>query len=172
MAPAHCSAFQHTKVDVTSNLERELILCVAVSSLGLQLLAKAGHNLDPSAVKVLYPTLNNVTQGERDSMHRLQVSWEPSREFLLWNLHGFKKISACTLVEDVSFVVSIYLPDCLLPHTHDSRIRYPSNDGIAKEVSELVKKADLDDILDDRLHVGGVKVLLSEWIPFGGQCNH
>ena len=96
----------------------------------------------------------------------LEVVWVPQKAcFELRGPSGFRRESAATDSEDVSYVSSPYVPGCLrLPYS-------PATTTFSHRAHEASKGAStLRDELAEVIHLSNVRVLMAEWIPFG--ANH
>ena len=96
----------------------------------------------------------------------LEVVWVPAKAcFELRGPSGFRRESAATDSEDVSYVSSPYVPGCLrLPYS-------PATTTFSHRAHEASKGAStLRDELAEVIHLSDVRVLMAEWIPFG--ANH
>tara|TARA_B110000091_G_C13776777_1_gene459212 strand:+ start:262 stop:1716 length:1455 start_codon:yes stop_codon:yes gene_type:complete len=127
---------------------------------------------------LLAPAKLNSTHVETHTRDErlLEVFWnEPSQTFEITSHSGYSRESTITNIEDVSYVCSPCIPDCLRPDLgKDSRNRSNGELGrnieIAKQAVEFIKVHNADNIqdsLDEVLKADGIKILVSEWIPFG-----
>jgi hypothetical protein len=83
--------------------------------------------------------------------------------FLLQTESGYSRESSCTAVEDVSYVVSPYIPEILLspsakPMRSNAHRAHEASIGITNIRDKKFKEA---------LALANVRVLVGEWIPFG-----
>mmetsp|Transcript_29198 Transcript_29198/g.75160 ORF Transcript_29198/g.75160 Transcript_29198/m.75160 type:complete len:696 (-) Transcript_29198:28-2115(-) len=90
----------------------------------------------------------------------LQVSFD-GENFIM---HGgtFTRISEVSDIEDVSYVASPYLPRCLRAMEGKS---LSSNAHRADE--SAMGKTNIRDELSEAINLGGLNVLVGEWVPFG-----
>jgi hypothetical protein len=118
------------------------------------------------------PETSQYTRDER----LLEVFWdEDSQAFQIASHSGYQRISTITNIEDVSYVCSPCVPDCLRPSlAKNSRNtkggNLERNTDIAAHAVEFIKAHSSDNIqdaLDEVLKADGVKILVAEWIPFG-----
>ena len=75
---------------------------------------------------------------------------------------GYKRESSITEAEDVSYVSSAYIPQCL-------RLPYAPTPHDFSNLAEAAAEAagDVKDELQEVIHLANVRVLMGEWIPFG-----
>jgi len=112
--------------------------------------------------------------------HRYSVFLEDGEaNFVLETPSGHLQLSTVTLVEDVSYVCSPYIPDSLQPQLDEGYENPSASDGakinsnaqIGREVCELVKAGyagdNVKDMLTEVIKLHYVKILVGEWIPFG-----
>jgi hypothetical protein len=104
----------------------------------------------------------------------LEIFWNEGRqEFEIVSHSGYSRISTITEIEDVSYVCSPTIPECLCPKSNgrsSSKGITQRNTKIAEHAVEFIKTHAADNIqdaLDEVLKANGIKVLVSEWIPFG-----
>jgi hypothetical protein len=92
------------------------------------------------------------------------VRWEPDlRRFALFTPKGYQVYSKVTDAEEVSYVMSPYLIDCLM---HTRNIQFTDNADRAIEASRGVSTIQ-DSNLSEALVMENVCILISEWLPFG-----
>ena len=106
----------------------------------------------------------------------LEVFWNESfHRFEIVSHSGYNRTSTVTDIEDVSYVCSPCIPDCLRPSKRHARIAAPRNEiqrntSIAEQAVQFIKTHASDNIqdeLDEVLKANEVKVFVAEWIPFG-----
>ena len=104
----------------------------------------------------------------------LEVFWNESRHiFEIVSHSGYQRVSTITEIEDVSYVCSPSIPDCLRPRANvrgSSGGDLQRNIKIAEHAVEFIKthaSDNIQDALDEVLKANGMKILVAEWIPFG-----
>lgn len=114
--------------------------------------------------------VKRVLRADKDAVHDLvyapgtrellQVVWR-GEEFFLVGPNGFERQSSVTDCEDVSYVSSAYLPQCL---------RFGGRPTLsnAHRSSECgASAANIRDELDEVLTLNSVSIIVTEFIPFG-----
>ena len=91
----------------------------------------------------------------------LQVQWDGEEYWLGDPESNFRRISAVTDTEDVSYVSSAYVPQCL---RHGGRPTL-SNAHRAHECG--VSNSSIRDELDEIITLNSVSLVVAEFIPFG-----
>eukprot|EP00873_Tetraselmis_striata_P007223 jgi/Tetstr1/427487/TSEL_017614.t2 len=118
---------------------------------------------------------------ETSENFRLQVEFDHQlKSFILFNEAGYVQRSSVTVIENVSYVCSPYVPFCLRSGTilidH-----VPENWDIAKQVADILKdertdgnsnhslkmKGNASTGLKELLKLGGIRATVAEWIPYG-----
>lgn len=94
----------------------------------------------------------------------LDIVWnKENSSFMLENTRtGYKRESSITEAEDVSYVSTAYIPQCL-------RLPYSPEPHDYSHLAEAAAEAagDVKDELQEVIHLTNVRVLMGEWIPFG-----
>jgi WD repeat-containing protein 35 len=133
-----------------STKEHQSVTAYQISPSGLQLISKRLPDEERQLVDDLC-----VVDGKL-----LQVVWEEDK-FLLRTM-TFSRESSITDAEDVSYVVSPYLPRSL------RRVGGPVMSSNAHRASESAsKESTIRDDLDEVITLSNVTILIGEWIPFG-----
>ena len=133
-----------------SSSEHQSVLAFQITAAGLALVSKRMTEEDRQLVDELC-----VADGKL-----LQVAWEDETFYLRNDTISFE--STITDVEDVSYVVSPYLPLAL------RRIGGPMTSSNSHRASEsATKDSTIRDDLDEVITISNVTVLVGEWIPFG-----
>ena len=133
-----------------STKEHQSVTAYQISPSGLQLISKRLPDEERQLVDDLC-----IVDGKL-----LQVVWEDSK-FLLRTM-TFSRESTITEAEDVSYVVSPYLPRSL------RRVGGPVMSSNAHRASESAsKESTIRDDLDEVITISNVTILIGEWIPFG-----
>ncbi len=128
------------------------ITCYQISEKGLDLLGKIGK---PDKAPV------NDTVYAPGTRNLLQVEWD-GEEYWLGDVDsGYRRISTVTETEDVSYVSSAYVPQCLRRGGRPTL----SNAHRAHECG--VSNSSIRDELDEIITLNSVSVIVSEFIPFG-----
>ena len=133
-----------------STKEHQSVTACQISPSGLQLIGKRLPDEERQLVDDLC-----LIDGKL-----LQVVWEDSK-FLL-RTTTFTRESTITDAEDVSYVVSPYLPQSL------RRVGGKVMSSNAHRASESAsKESTIRDDLDEVITISNVTILIGEWIPFG-----
>ncbi len=127
------------------------VTCFQISEKGLAL-AQRVPRPDKEAVHDLV-----YAPGTREL---LRVQWRNGR-FYLVGVGGFERLSTVLDVEDVSYVSSAYVPQCLRFGGRPTL----SNAHRASECA--VAAANIRDELDEVINLNNVSVVVAEFIPFG-----
>jgi hypothetical protein len=160
---------QEAKDDIDDLMECALIKAVRLSSkfgstdVAYQL-APRGVDVVASFPKSTVSAVNMVCHDPKDRDYLLEVEWNDNEGlFNLTSGAGYTRRSSVTDAEDVSYVSSAYIPECLRidryapsPHSFEDQAEDAANGctSIKDELSEL-------------MHLENVHMLMSEWIPFG-----
>ena len=113
---------------------------------------------------------------ENISDYLLEVFWDSKKEvFHLVNGKGHSKRSTVTVMEDISYVCSPYVPEVLnvpnpLLNATDKTVSVPNNRDIAVETVKICQDTRGDNIrdeLEEVVQIDGVHILTGEWVPFG-----
>ncbi|OUS48220.1 hypothetical protein BE221DRAFT_195435 [Ostreococcus tauri] len=133
-----------------SSTEHQSVLAFQITAAGLALVAKRMHVEDRLLVDELC-----IADGKL-----LQVSWEDEKFYLRNETISFE--SSITDVEDVSYVVSPYLPLAL------RRVGGPVTSSNSHRAAEsAAKDSTIRDDLDEVITISNVTVLVGEFVPFG-----
>ena len=133
-----------------SSAEHQSVLAFQITAAGLALVSKRMSEEDRQLVDELC-----VADGKL-----LQVVWEDETFYLRNETISFE--STITDVEDVSYVVSPYLPLAL------RRVGGPVTSSNSHRASEsAAKDSTIRDDLDEVMTVSNVTILVGEWVPFG-----
>ena len=133
-----------------SSTEHQSVLAFQITAAGLALVAKRMHVDDRLLVDELC-----IADGKL-----LQVSWEDEKFYLRNETISFE--SSITDVEDVSYVVSPYLPLAL------RRVGGPVTSSNSHRAAEsAAKDSTIRDDLDEVITISNVTVLVGEFVPFG-----
>lgn len=130
------------------------VTCFQISPKGLELVKKM-PKADKEAVHELV-----YAPGTREL---LRVEWRVD-EFLLVGPGGFERPSSVTDCEDVSYVSSAYIPQCLRFGGRPTL----SNAHRAAECAHSA--ANIRDELDEVITLNSVSVIVAEFIPFGANA--
>mmetsp|Transcript_14391 Transcript_14391/g.18856 ORF Transcript_14391/g.18856 Transcript_14391/m.18856 type:complete len:851 (+) Transcript_14391:129-2681(+) len=127
-------------------------------------IAEKGHDLVDRIKKSDRMPVNELVFAP-GSRNLLRVEWDTSERkfFLLDPLTGYSRESNVTETEDVSYVSSAYIPQCL---RHGGRPTL-SNAHRAHESGMGEANTNLRDELDEVITLNSVSILVSEFIPFG-----
>jgi WD repeat-containing protein 35 len=116
-----------------------------------------------------YQVLRNVGKVDKEAVHEcvyapqtrdlLRVHWD-GEEYELQSSQGYKRPSSVTDCEDVSYVSSAYVPQCLRTGGRPTM----SN---AHRAHECKVASNLRDELDEVITLNSVSIIVSEFIPFG-----
>jgi hypothetical protein len=160
---------QEAKDDIDDLMECALIKAVRLSSkFGC---TDVAYQLAPRGVDVLadfskstITAVNALAHDPNARDYLLEVEWDEMEGlFSLTSGAGYTRRSGVTDAEDVSYVSSAYIPQCLRidkyapePHSYADQAEDAANGcaSIKDELSEL-------------MHLENVHMLMAEWIPFG-----
>jgi len=111
-----------------------------------------------------------IPRGDKDAVHGmayspgtrelLQATWRGEAWYLVGR-EGFERKSTVTATEDVSYVGSAYIPQCL---------RFGGRPTLsnAHRAAECARAAsNIRDVLDEIITLNSVSVIVAEYIPFG-----
>lgn len=133
-----------------SSIEHQSVLAFQITAAGLALVSKRMSEEDRQLVDELC-----VADGKL-----LQVVWEDETFHLRNETISFE--STITDVEDVSYVVSPYLPLSL------RKVGGPVTSSNSHRASEsAAQDSTIRDDLDEVITISNVTILVGEWIPFG-----
>lgn len=127
------------------------VTCYQISEKGIEL-AKRVPRPDKEAVHDLV-----YAPGTREL---LRVQWRDGR-FYLVGAGGFERVSTVLDCEDVSYVGSAYVPQCL---RFGGR---PTLSNAHRAAECAVSASNLRDELDEVITLNSVSVIIAEYIPFG-----
>lgn len=130
------------------------IICYQLSPKGRELLKKVPGN-DREAVDDFA-----FKSGSREL---LKPVWDGSEYWLHGSFSGHKQTSTITDTEDVSYVSSAYIPQCLRYGGRPTM----SNAHRAHESGEAARHNLRDQELDEVITLNSVSVIVAEYIPFG-----
>jgi len=157
---------QEGQSDVELLREEQLISALLVSSKSykpvvLYQVSDKGQELLKSLTRKEKETINAFAH-KPDSRELLKISWD-GESYWLESSSGYKRRSTTTDTEDVSYVSSAYIPQCLryggrptMSNAH--RARESGQGGIAN-----IRDNDLDEIIT----LNSVSMIVAEYIPFG-----
>lgn len=128
------------------------VTCYQISEKGLKIVAKMSK-LDKLVI-------NEVAYAP-GTLHLLQVEWDGEEYWLVDHESGFRRLSSVTETEDVSYVSSAYIPQCL-------RLGGRPTLSAAHRAHECgVSNSSIRDELDEIITLNSVSLLVAEYIPFG-----
>ena len=157
---------QEGQSDVELLREEQLISALLVSSKSykpvvLYQVSDKGQELLKSLTRKEKETINAFAH-KPDSRELLKISWD-GESYWLESSSGYKRRSTTTDTEDVSYVSSAYIPQCLryggrptMSNAH--RAHESGQGGIAN-----IRDNDLDEIIT----LNSVSMIVAEYIPFG-----
>jgi WD repeat-containing protein 35 len=154
---------QEGKDDLDDLVEGKLVKGLRLSTKEHQ--SVTAYQISPSGLALISKRLPDEERQLVDDLcivdgKLLQVVWEDKR-FLLRTM-TFSRESTVTDAEDVSYVVSPYLPKSL------RRVGGPIMSSNAHRASEsATKESTIRDDLDEVITISNVTILIGEWIPFG-----
>jgi WD repeat-containing protein 35 len=128
------------------------ITCYQVSDKGRDLLRRISRRDKEAVHEFVYA---------KDSRELLSVVWDGANYYLTTN-KGYKRLSTITETEDVSYVSSAYIPQCL---RYGGRPTL-SNAHRAHECAGHAAK-NHDHELDEVITLNSVSIIVAEYIPFG-----
>ena len=158
---------QEGQSDVELLREEQLISALLVSSKSykpavLYQVSDKGQELLQSLTRNEKETINAFAH-KPDTRELLKTSWD-GESFWLESSSGYKRRSTTTDVEDVSYVSSAYIPQCLryggrptMSNAH--RAHESGQPGIAGK--------NIRDDLDEIITLNSVSMIVAEYIPFG-----
>eukprot|EP00949_MAST-11_sp_MAST-11-sp1_P000706 g706.t1 len=126
------------------------VTCFQISEKGAEIVSKLSK-LDRQSVQEYC-----FAPGTRDLLH---VEWQDDRYWL--RAQGYQRESTVTETEDVSYVSSAYVPQCL---RHGGRPTL-SNAHRAHECG--ISENNIRDELDEVITLNSVSIIVSEYVPFG-----
>ncbi|CEG49204.1 uncharacterized protein PHALS_06978 [Plasmopara halstedii] len=128
------------------------VTCYQISEKGLELVAKMSK-----ADKLV---INDIVYAP-GTLHLLRVEWEKEEYWLVDKESGYRRLSSVTETEDVSYVSSAYIPQCLRLGGRPTL----SNAHRAHECG--VSDSCIRDRLDEIITLNSVSLIVAEYIPFG-----
>ena len=162
-ARVYLNVTQEGKDDLDDLVEGKLVKGLRLSTKEHQ--SVTAYQISPSGLQLIGKRLPDEERQLVDDLclidgKLLQVVWEDSK-FLL-RTTTFSRESTITDAEDVSYVVSPYLPRSL------RRVGGPVMSSNAHRASESAsKQSTIRDDLDEVITISNVTILIGEWIPFG-----
>jgi hypothetical protein len=91
---------------------------------------------------------------------------EPEGFFQLYTEGGYERESEITETEDVSYVSSPWLPECLRDRA-SVRCRENMIDNVGRAHESAAGESDIKDELSETITLSNLSLLVGEWIPFG-----
>ncbi len=158
----NCS--QESKSDVEFLREEELVNGLQMSSRSFQpitcyQISEKGKEL-----------IKRISRKEKEAVHEfvyargtrelLSATWD-GRNYYMTSASGYKRRSTITDTEDVSYVSSAYIPQCL---------RYggrPTLSNAHRAHESSVSADNIRDELDEVITLNSVSIIVAEYIPFG-----
>ncbi|DAZ96076.1 TPA: hypothetical protein N0F65_005854 [Lagenidium giganteum] len=128
------------------------VTCFQISEKGLEIVSKIGKADKLSIHDVAYAP---------GTLHLLRVEWDGEEYWLVDDDSGYRRLSSVTETEDVSYVSSAYIPQCLRFGGRPTL----SNAHRAHECG--VSESSIRDQLDEIITLNSVSLIVSEYIPFG-----
>lgn len=126
------------------------ITCYQISQKGLELVKRIRKKEKDAVDEVVFA---------RGTSDLLSTAWDGQCYYLISG--GYKRRSTITDIEDVSFVSSAYIPQCL---RYGGRPTL-SNGHRAHECS--VSADNIRDVLDEIITLNSVSIIVAEYVPFG-----
>ncbi|CAM9159563.1 unnamed protein product [Pylaiella littoralis] len=127
------------------------ITCYQISSKGNELVKRITRKEKEAVHEFVY------ARGTRELLH---VRWD-GNEYWLESASGYRRKSTITETEDVSYVSSAYVPQCL---------RYggrPTLSNAHRAHESGVNTDNIRDELDEVITLNSVSIIVAEYIPFG-----
>uniref|UniRef100_K3WM40 Uncharacterized protein n=1 Tax=Globisporangium ultimum (strain ATCC 200006 / CBS 805.95 / DAOM BR144) TaxID=431595 RepID=K3WM40_GLOUD len=128
------------------------VTCFQISEKGLEIVSKISKTDKLSINDMAYAP---------GTLHLLRVEWDGDEYWLLDDDSGYRRLSSVTETEDVSYVSSAYIPQCLRFGGRPTL----SNAHRAHECG--VSDSSIRDQLDEIITLNSVSLIVSEYIPFG-----
>ena len=134
------------------------VTCFQISDLGKELMT-----VIPQEYK---DAVNSYIHGPAGCAHvsenLLRVSFDPDeREFVLTSKAGYEVNSTITETEDVSYVSSAYLPQCLRGSDRAIKSNAHRRDECATSASSVQTEQ------NNVITLGNVRAMVCEWVPYG-----
>lgn len=155
---------QEGKSDVEFLREEELIYGLQIPSRSLQ--PMTCYQVSIKGLEII----EKISKKDKDIVHQfayvvgsrelLNAVWD-GRNYMLISPHGYKRRSTITDIEDVSFVSSAYIPQCL---------RYggrPTLSNAHRAHESAISAEHIRDALDEVITLNSVSVIVAEFFPFG-----
>lgn len=127
------------------------ITCYQISEKGKELVKRISRKEKEAVHEFVYA---------RGTRELLSASWD-GRHYYLISTSGYRRKSTITICEDVSYVSSAYIPQCLryggrptLSNAHRAHESGVSVDNIQNELDEVIT-------------LNSVSIIVAEYIPFG-----
>lgn len=128
------------------------VTCFQISEKGLEIVAKISK-----ADKL---SINEMAFAP-GTLHLLRVEWDGDEYWLVDDESGYRRLSSVTETEDVSYVSSAYIPQCLRFGGRPTL----SNAHRAHECG--ISDSSIRDQLDEIITLNSVSLIVAEFIPFG-----
>ncbi|CAM9321632.1 unnamed protein product, partial [Ascophyllum nodosum] len=155
---------QEGKSDIEFLREEELVNGLHVSSRGYKPITC--YQISPKGKELM----KRLARKEKETVHELvyargtrellNVRWD-GNEYWLESASGYRRKSTITETEDVSYVSSAYVPQCL---------RYggrPTLSNAHRAHESGVNNHNIRDELDEIITLNSVSIIVAEYIPFG-----
>ncbi|CAM9569802.1 unnamed protein product, partial [Phaeothamnion confervicola] len=127
------------------------ITCYQISDKGKELVKRIGRKEKEAVHEMVY------ARGTRELLH---VHWD-GNVYWLQSTSGYRRQSTITDTEDVSYVSSAYVPQCL---------RYggrPTLSNAHRAHESSITTDNIRDELDEVITLNSVSIIVAEYIPFG-----
>lgn len=128
------------------------VTCYQISEKGLELLGKIGKSDKTPIHETVYAP---------GSRNLLSVKWTGSEYWLGDELSGYRRQSSVTVTEDVSYVSSAYVPQCLRQGGR------PTLSNAHRAHESGLSDTNIRDELDEIITLNSVSLIISEYVPFG-----
>ena len=131
------------------------VTCYQISEKGLELVKRISQKEKEATHEFVY------AKGTREL---LSATWDGSN-YHLTSASGYKRQSTITETEDVSYVSSAYVPQCL---------RYggrPTLSNAHRAHESAVNTDSIRDELDEVITLNSVSIIVAEYIPFGANLD-
>ncbi|TYZ60327.1 hypothetical protein PybrP1_010820, partial [[Pythium] brassicae (nom. inval.)] len=128
------------------------VTCFQISEKGLEIVTKISKADKLSIHDMAYAP---------GTLHLLRVEWDGEEYWLVDDASGYRRLSSVTETEDVSYVSSAYIPQCLRFGGRPTL----SNAHRAHECG--VSDSSIRDQLDEIITLNSVSLIVAEYIPFG-----
>jgi WD repeat-containing protein 35 len=131
-----------------------------VSLKGMRFVAQLTAELKADVDKFIYPPKDSGAPHAP-----VEISFDGD-VFTIMGLNGYSKESDVTEPEDVSYVSSPYLPDCLRAETFGKPLK-PMTSNTHRAHESATGASNIADELSEAIVLGNVVGMVGEWIPFG-----